>query len=102
MFFIYFFFFFDHYKSECQRGLLEGYKFQCANHGRHLNGYVALLSQTSNALQDKQQKAFDLTLLVDKTLEELKICPLIPYELANKVRLWQDIIHQLDNVIFMV
>ena len=27
-----FFFFCDHYKSECQRRLLEGYKFQWANH----------------------------------------------------------------------
>ena len=48
----------DHYKSECQRRLLESHKFQWGNHERQLNGYVVLLSQ-----------AFDSTLLVDKTLK---------------------------------
>ena len=87
----------DHYKSECQRRLLEGHKFQWVNHERQLNGYVAVLSQASIDLQDKQQKAYDLTLLVDKTLDELQICPLVPDELVKKVRLLQDIIHQLDD-----
>ena len=70
----------DHCKSEC-------HKFQWANHERQLNGYVALLSQTS----------IDLPLLVDKTLDELKMRPLIPHELVNKVRLLRDIIHQLGD-----
>ena len=87
----------DHYKSECQRRLLEGHKFQWANHERQLNGYVASLSQASIDLQDKQQKAFDLTLRVDKTLDELKTCPLLARELKDRVRLLQDIIHQLDD-----
>ena len=84
------------YKSECQRRLLKGYKFQWTNHERQLNGYVALLFQTSTDLQDKQQKTFDLSLLVDKPLE-LKICPLIPHEL-NK-RLEKILVNRIDEIL---
>ena len=87
----------DRYKSECQRGLLESHKFPWANHKRQSNGYVALLSQTSIELQDKQQKAYDLTLLVDKALNELKLCPLISHEL-NK-RLEKILINRIDEIL---
>ena len=44
----------DHYKSDCQQRLLEGHRFQWANHETQLNGYVAVLSQAAIDLQDKQ------------------------------------------------
>eukprot|EP01083_Nonionella_stella_P096780 272139_1 len=87
----------DQYKFQCQQQILDGAKNRWQNHEKQLNKYVSSLSKATISLQDKTQKAYDLSYDCDKILQELLICPLIRQNMTEKIEKLQKIVNKLDD-----
>ena len=87
----------DDYKHKCQQTILQGAQHRWQNHEKQLNKYVATLSKCTILLQDKTQRAYDVSHECDKTLQELLICPVIRECITEKMAKIQSMVNMLDN-----
>ncbi|ETO06024.1 hypothetical protein RFI_31372, partial [Reticulomyxa filosa] len=82
----------DEHKKLCQRQIVKGIDRRLIL----LNEYVDTLAKYAIDLQDRTQKAFELTEQADQILLELEKCILILIELTKRIELLQTIVPQLD------
>ena len=87
----------DDYKCRCQKAILEGAKHRWQHHEKQLNKYVGILSKASIALQDKTQKAYEMSYECDKILTELQSCELIESNITERIEKLQHIVNRLDD-----